>query len=273
MRLAQRGPAFSPDAVPRDRDEAIAVVRRAVELGVDHVDTAAFYFSSRRSANELLRAALGEGLAGVAVATKVGPRRDAVGTWGTPARPDELRGEVEENLRQLGVDHLAVVNYRRQAGPIPVAEHVAALDELRAEGLVGAVGVSGVTLAELEEAAAAAPIACVQNNFSLSRRDDADVLAACGARGIAYVPFFAIAGRGGHVGHAEVPQAVAEVAAATGATPAQVLLAWTLHQGPHVLAIPGTGDLAHLDANVAAASLSLDAAQLARLDAQGRTAG
>ena len=274
MRVSQRGRAFADDAVPRDRDDAIAVLRRAVELGVNHVDTAAFYFSSRRSANELINAALRPYPEDLTIVTKVGPSRDASGEWGPAGRPDQLRGQVEENLRQLGRDRLDVVNYRRQRGAESVAEHVGALAALCDEGLIGHVGVSGVTAGELLEARGVAPIVCVQNNFSLARRVDHNVLELCGELGVAFVPFFAIAASSGHRGAWDgVPDVVREVAQDHEATSSQILLAWTLHQGPHVLAIPGTGELAHLEENVAAASIRLDDGELARLAASSETSG
>jgi pyridoxine 4-dehydrogenase len=141
---------------PSDRERSIAVLRRAVELGVNHIDTAAFYFSALRSANELINAALGPYPDDLVIVTKVWPGRDPWGEWYS-ARPDQLRGQVEENLRQLGRDHLDVVNLRRRAGQESIADHFAALAELRDAGLIRHLGVSGVSVAELEEALAIAP--------------------------------------------------------------------------------------------------------------------
>src|SRR5580698_5164877 len=135
MRLPQTGRALVADAVPRDRDTAISVLRRAVELGVNHIDTAAFYFSPLRSANELINSALAPYPDDLVIGTKVGPGRDPWGEWTNRARPDQLRGQVEENLRQLGRDHLDVVNYRRQQAVDSVTEHFGALAELRQAGL------------------------------------------------------------------------------------------------------------------------------------------
>lgn len=251
---------------PRDRAASIAVLRRAVELGVDHVDTAAFYFSALRSANEIVNAALAPFGDEVLVATKVGPRRDRAGGWTDPARPEELRGDVEENLRQLGRDRLDLV-YLRNMGWDSIAEHFGALAELRDEGLIGELGVSGVSVAQLDEALGVAPVVSVQNRYSLDAREADDVLTACGERGIAFVPFFAIAGRGKpHAGPTEDHDAaVLEVAAAHEVTPAQVRLAWTLARGTHVLAIPGTGDLGHLEENIAAGAVRLSDAEVTRL--------
>ncbi|WP_353944795.1 aldo/keto reductase [Streptomyces sp. HUAS MG91] len=261
MRLPGRV-AFDNASVA-DRARSIRVLRRAVGLGVNHIDTAAFYFSARRSANELIGAALAPYPDDLVIATKVGPRRDRAGEWAEWARPDELRGDVEENLRQLGRDRLDVVNMRVNERTSPlIAEYVGELARLRDAGLIRHIGVSGVDVAALDAARKEAPVVCVQNPFGLGRTrpGDAELLRACAESGIAFVPFFAIAGGGGHEGTAgntaEVA-ALSEIAAAHGATPAQIRLAWTLHQGPHVLAIPGTGDPDHVAQNVAAGAIRL----------------
>ncbi|WP_326605930.1 aldo/keto reductase [Streptomyces sp. NBC_01799] len=267
MRLTQNGKAFSADSPSSDRSRSIAVLRRAIELGVNHIDTAAFYFSPLRSANELINRALAPYPEDLVITTKVGPVRDASGAWRTPARPDELRGQVEENLRQLGRDHLDVVNLRVM-GQESVSEHFGALAELREAGLVRHLGVSGVTPEHLAEAQAIAPVVCVQNRYGIDAHsaDDDDLLRACGEMGVAFVPFFAIAGVGREQGaSAGDDDELLAVARAHGATVAQVRLAWTLHQGPHVLAIPGTGDPDHLTANVAAGALRLSRDELAGL--------
>ena len=198
MRLPQTGRALVPDAVPRDRGQAIAVLRRAVELGVNHIDTAAFYFSPLRSANELINAALNPYPDGLVIVTKVGPSRDSSGRWAEAARPDQLRGQVEENLRQLGRDVLDVVNLRMMPSMTSVAEPFGALAELQRAGLIRHLGVSGVTPAQLAEAQAVAPVVCVQNRYGLGASPDEHAFAdACGQQGVAFVPFFAIAGSGG----------------------------------------------------------------------------
>jgi aryl-alcohol dehydrogenase-like predicted oxidoreductase len=250
--------------VPADRSRSIEVLRRAVALGVNHIDTAAFYFSPLRSANELIAAALAPYPDDLVIVTKVGPGRYPWGEWYS-ARPDQLRGQVEENLRQLGRDHLDVVNLRR-TGQESVAEHFGALAELRDAGLIRHLGVSDVSVAQLTEALGIAPVVCVQNRYGLDLREHDPVLRACAERDIAFVPFFAIAGDRRQAGGSgtDSPELLA-VAHRHGATPAQVRLAWTLHQGPHVLAIPGTGNLAHLAENVAAAALRLTPGDLALL--------
>jgi aryl-alcohol dehydrogenase-like predicted oxidoreductase len=275
MRLTGTG-AFH-NGTPRDRATSIAVVRRAVELGVNHVDTAAFYFSARRSATEIVNAALAPFGDEVLVATKVGPRRDRAGDWEGPARPEELRGDVEQNLRELGRDCLDLV-YLRNMRWESIADHFGVLAGLREEGLIRELGVSGVTTAQLAEARAIAPVVSVQNKFGLGDISSIELLRTCGELGIAFVPFFAMAGArsaiaGVNASDPAAPDAeaaaeqtgVLKVAEAHGATSQQIRLAWTLAQGPHVLAIPGTGDLAHLEANIAAGAIRLTDEELALL--------
>jgi aryl-alcohol dehydrogenase-like predicted oxidoreductase len=254
-----------PGGSPSDRDRVVGVLRRAVELGVNHIDTAAFYFSPARSANELINTALAPYPADLVIATKVGPGRDPSGNWTPMARPDQLRGQVEENLRQLGRDHLDLVNLRL-LGPQPIAEHLGALADLRAEGLIRHLGLSNVRLHHLAEAASVAPVVCVQNRYGITDRQHADVVRACGEQGVAFVPYFAIAGLGRESGATGTdPEPVLAVARAHGVSAARVRLAWTLHQGPHVLAIPGTGNPDHLADNLAAGTLHLTPDELATL--------
>ncbi|KDN19760.1 oxidoreductase [Amycolatopsis rifamycinica] len=246
----------------RARETALAVLRRAVELGVNHIDTAEFYFAGPRSANELINSALSP-YDDLVITTKVGPGRDFEGTFYT-ARPEQLRAQVEQNLRELGLDHLDVVNYRigqaLDRGEGSLADGFGALAELREAGLIRELGISNVGPEHLSEALEIAPVVCVQNQYGLTaRREDDELVRMCAERGIAFVPFFAMASGSAEEAH------VAEVARRHGVTPAQVRLAWTLHQGPHVLAIPGTGDVAHLEQNVAAAALELTAEDLETL--------
>ncbi|MCX4459344.1 aldo/keto reductase [Streptomyces sp. NBC_01340] len=267
MRLT--GSAAFHLGTPSGRDRSIAVLRRAIELGVNHIDTAAFYFSSLRSANELINSALAPYADDLVIASKVGPFRDYEGEWGAPARPDQLRAHVEENLRQLGRDHLDLV-YLRRTGQDSIAEHFGALAELREAGLVRHLGVSSVTPRHLAEAQAIAPVVSVQNQYGLDSpsAETDELLRRCGETGVAFVPFFAIAGKGGAQGPSGTDgDEVLAVARAHGVTPAQVRLAWTLRQGPHVLAIPGTGSPDHLVENVAAGALRLTDDEMARLDA------
>ncbi|GLY78155.1 aldo/keto reductase [Actinoallomurus iriomotensis] len=261
---------------PSDRERSIRVLRRAVELGVNHIDTAAFYFSSLRSANELINRALAPYPDDLLIATKVWPGRDPSGEWWW-ATPGQLRGQVEENLRQLGRDHLDLVNLRippsRQASSI--AEHFGALAELRDAGLIRHLGVSNATLEHLAEARSIAPVACVQNPYGIGAPPEAGaVLRACGEQDVAFVPFFTIAGEGREAGAgAGDGSQILSVARAHGATAAQVRLAWTLRQGAHVLVIPGTRDPGHLAENVAAGALRLSDDEMARLSSHHRRSG
>lgn len=262
MRLPQHA-----DGTPSDRERAKRVLRRAVELGVDHIDTAAFYFSALRSANELINSALAPYPDDLVITTKVGPGRDPAGDFHTVRTKKALRGQVEENIRQLGLDHLDVVNLRigqaLDRGEGSLAEQFTALAELRQEGLIRHLGISNVTAEHLKEALAIAPVVCVQNQYGLTvRREDDALIELCAEHGVAFVPFFAIAS-------GSEQAAVSEIAAAHGVSDAQVRLAWTLHRGPNVLAIPGTGDPAHLEENVAAAGLRLRDEELSRLDTIG----
>ncbi|MBC3982576.1 aldo/keto reductase [Streptomyces sp. AC536] len=267
MRLPQHGEAFAADAVPRDRDQAIRVLRRAVELGVNHIDTAAFYFSSLRCANELINRALAPYPDDLVIATKVGPGRDPSGQWLPPATPEQLRGQVEENLRQLGRDHLDVVNLRI-VGTGSVAERFGALAELREAGLIRHLGLSNIRPHHLAEAQSIAPVVCVQNMYGIGATpEQQEFLRVCGEQRIAFVPFYSIAGTGRDGGAtADHSPEVHAIARARGVSTAQIRLAWTLHQGPHVLAIPGTGDPDHLTQNVATGSLRLSEDELATLD-------
>jgi aryl-alcohol dehydrogenase-like predicted oxidoreductase len=274
MRLT--GSAAFHHGTPSDRERSIAVLRRAIELGVNHIDTAAFYFSSLRSANELINSALAPYPDDLVIVTKVGPYRAYDGEWGTSARPGDLRGHVEENLRQLGRDHLDVVNLRRMPKYDSIAEHFGALAELREAGLIRHLGISNVTPRHLAEAQAIAPVVCVQNRYALDRPDPAtdELLRVCGEEGIAFVPFYAVAGEAGEQGATTAhDEDVRAVARAHGASPAQIRIAWTLHQGPHVLAIPGTGNPDHLTENVAAGAIRLTGEELKRLDSLRHEAG
>ncbi|MEU4400884.1 aldo/keto reductase [Micromonospora orduensis] len=262
-----------------DRDLAIALLRRALELGVNHIDTAAFYVSPggtlrvgtgpARYATELIRAALAPYPQDLVIVTKVGFGYDPQAGFTEAFTPAQLRAQVEENLRRLGLDQLDVVNLRLGRGPgeVPLVDRFGALAELRAEGLIRHLGLSNVRPEQLDEVAGIAPVVCVQNNYGIDAyREQDPFVRTCGERGIAYVPFFALAGTGRETGaRADQGEAVEAVARAHGVTPHQVRLAWTLHQGPHVLAIPGTGDVAHLTQNIAAASLRLTPEDLTRL--------
>jgi pyridoxine 4-dehydrogenase len=259
-----------------DPERAIGVLRLARELGVNHIDTAAFYVSPggtlgveggpHRSANDLIRRALAPYPDDLVITTKVGPGVSEDGEW-RQARADELRALVEENLRVLGRDYLDVVNLRITRRADSIAARFEALAALREEGLIRHLGLSAVGPEHLAEAQKIAPVVCVQNSYAVdARRSNDTFVRLCGEQGVAFVPFFAIAGAGRESGAgSEHNAAVQEVARAHDVTPHQVRLAWTLHQGPHVLAIPGTGDPAHLVDNVAAGALRFSDEELAAL--------
>ncbi|MFJ9566932.1 oxidoreductase [Streptomyces fuscichromogenes] len=270
MRLTGNGMMGNSDGAPVDRDAAVDLLHSAFEQGVNHIDTAAFYFSPLRSANEIINRALASWHGDVAVVTKVGPARDPSGEWLYTVRPDQLRGQVEENLRQLGRDYLDVVNLR-VGGPrtASIAEHFGALADIRDAGLVRHLGLSAVLPEHVAEAQPIAPVVCVQNSYGLDwrRADESGLVDLCEEQGIAFVPFFAVSGlRREAAAGQEQDARVEAVARAHHATPAQVRLAWTLHRGPHVLAIPGTRNPAHLAENIAAGALRLTEEELALLD-------
>jgi aryl-alcohol dehydrogenase-like predicted oxidoreductase len=268
MQLAGPG-VFGP---PRDRDAALAVLRRAVELGVDHIDTSQYYGPD--VVNALIREALYPYPDGLRLVTKVGARRDDQGAWLPALRPDELRAGVEDNLRTLDVDQLTLVNLRLlddepgTGGIPPLAEMLGALDDLRREGKLELIGLSNVTRAVLEQALDLVPVASVQNQYSVLDRSSEDVLEACRERGLAFVPFFPLgsAFTGGPQKLAE-DATIARVAAKHGVTPSQVALAWLLHRDERILLIPGTSSVAHLEENLAAADVALDADDMTALDA------
>jgi pyridoxine 4-dehydrogenase len=246
---------------PPDRAAALAVLRRAVELGVDHIDTAEYYGPG--VANELIRAALHPYPDGLALVSKVGARRDASGGVLRYDRPAEIRQGIEDNLRSLAVDQLTVVNLRLMddAPPGPYFDdQLAAMVAAREDGLIGGIGLSNVTPGHLRRALAGTGIACVQNLLNLDDQRSRPVLEECHARGIAFVPFFPLGSgfaRGGSAVQAN--PAVASTAARLHVTPAQVALAWLLDLRPEVLLIPGTSSISHLEENMIVANIGLDA--------------
>jgi pyridoxine 4-dehydrogenase len=262
MQLTGPG-VFGP---PKDRDEAVAVLRTAVELGIRHIDTADYY--GPYVTNELIREALAPYPEDLHIVTKVGARRDEHGGWPPARTPAELRAAVHDNLRRLGLDALDVVNLRvggalaPESGPL--AEQFEALAELRQQGLIRHLGVSTVTADQLAEAQSIAPVVCVQNLYNLARRGDDDLVDRTAAQGIAYVPYFPLGGMSPLQSGAL--QAVADK---LGATPMAVALAWLLRRSPNILLIPGTSSVAHLRENVAAAALQLPDEAAAQLDAIG----
>jgi len=244
---------------PRDRGGALAVLRRAVELGVNHIDTAQYY--GPNVANELIRTALFPYPDNLALVSKVGARRDASGDWLRADDPAQLRAAIEENLRSLEVERLAAVNLRltENAGSDQrFDDQLGAMAKARDDGLIGGIGLSNVTREQLLHAVERTDIACVQNPFNLVDRTGMPVLDECYARGIAFVPFFplgsAFARRNPVLGN---PQVV-KIAQRLGRTPAQIALAWLLSLRPNVLLIPGTSSVRHLEENLAVASIELD---------------
>lgn len=250
---------------PRDHDQAVAVLRRAIELGINHIDTAQFY--GPNVANELIREALHPYPDNLALVSKVGARRDDEGNWTAAQQPEELLADIEHNLQTLDTDHLAAVNLRIHSGdpsavgPVDTElfdRQLTAMIEARDEGLIGGIGLSSISIDHLRIALDRTEIVCVQNAYNLVDRSSQPVLDLCLERGIAFVPFFPL-------GSGFLPDnpvlnhpAVVREAQKLGRTPAQVALAWVLSVAPNVLLIPGTSTVAHLDENTAVRDIELD---------------
>jgi len=251
---------------PRDRDTALAVLRRAVELGVNHIDTAQYYGPD--VANELIRAALYPYPDDLVLVSKVGGVRTATGSWVAAQRPEQLRSGVEDNLRSLAVDRVGVVNLRLigDDAHVDLDSQLAEMMSLRDEGKIGGIGVSNVTAGQLRQALPSG-IACVQNAYNVLDRSGEALLELCRQHDVAWVPFFPL-GSAGIPGVPKVTEHPAVMSAATslGVTPAQVGLAWLLAHDPHTLLIPGTSSLNHLEENVATADVHLDAETMTTLD-------
>lgn len=262
MQLA--GPrVFGP---PAHRDEAIAVLREVVELGITHIDTADFY--GPHVTNEIIKEALFPYPDDLHIVTKVGARRDEKGNWPHARSPQELRQGVQDNLRNLGLEVLDVVNLRMGGFDRPEAgsieEQFSALAEMQSEGLIRHLGLSTVSTEQIQEAQSIAPIVCVQNFYNVANRQDDELIESLARQGIAYVPYFPLGGFSPL--QSEILFEVAEQLE-TGAM--NVALAWLLHRSPNILLIPGTSSLAHLRENVASASIELSSEVLAQLDAVG----
>jgi aryl-alcohol dehydrogenase-like predicted oxidoreductase len=253
---------------PADRDAAIAVLRRAVELGVDHIDTSDYY--GPFVVNDLIREALHPYPDNLVLVTKVGALRTPDGGWPEALSADELRQAVHDNLGHLGVDVIDAVNLRLPGFAEPVerslAEPFETLAELQQEGLIRHLGVSNVTPQMLAEAQQIAPVACVQNHYNLVHRQDDPFIDALAREGIPYVPFFPL---GGFTPLQST--ALETVARRLEASPMQVALAWLLARSPNLLLIPGTSSVAHLEQNLAAAALVLGPRELEELDQMGGT--
>jgi pyridoxine 4-dehydrogenase len=259
---------------PRDRGEALAVLRRAIELGVNHIDTSQYYGPD--VANELIHEALHPYPQDLVLVSKVGAARETDGRWIPAQRPEQLRRGVEENLRTLAVDRVDVVNLRLMDedeagnGPgVPLEEQLTIMVELREEGKIGGIGLSNVTLEQLRAGLAHTQIACVQNQMSLLQRDGEPLLELCREAGVPFVPFFPLGSAFPHMPKVSEHPLVRETAERLGATPAQVGLAWLLAHSPNILLIPGTSSLAHLQENLAAGEVELDAQALADLEDLG----
>jgi pyridoxine 4-dehydrogenase len=262
MQLAGPG-VFGP---PKDHDAAIAVLRTAVDIGINHIDTSDYY--GPFVTNEIIREALAPYPDDLHIVTKVGGRRDASGGFLLARTPAELRQQVYDNLKRLGLDSLDVVNLRMGgvtgSEAEPLAEQFAALAELRDQGLIRHLGISTVSAEQLAEAQSIAPVACVQNLYNIVRRDDDGLVDLTARQGIAFVPYFPLGGFSKL--QSETLTAVAE---RLGTTPMGVALAWLLHRSPNILLIPGTSSVAHLLENVAAAGTNLGDDAIAELDAIG----
>ena len=253
---------------PSDPQGARAVLRRALELGVDHIDTSQFYGPD--VVNELIREALYPYPDDLKLVTKVGARRDEVGGWLPAQSPAELRAGVEENLRTLRVERMDLVNLRLMdehdsEGQLP--EQLGALEDLRREGKLDLIGISNASVETVDRALELVDLACVQNAYSVVNRGDEDELTLCEEHQLAFVPFFPLgsAFTGGPSQLAADP-VIAEVADRRQATPSQIALAWLLHRSNRILLIPGTSSIAHLEENLAAGEIDLDEQDMQQLD-------
>ncbi len=265
MQLAGKG-VWGP---PRDMDAAVAVLREAVALGVNHIDTSDFY--GPHITNQIIHKALHPYPKDLVIVTKVGAVRGADASWNPAQSPTELRQAVHDNLSNLGVDVLDVVNLRRWGdGPNEgsIAEQFTALAEMQQQGLIRHLGLSNVTAAQIEEAGAIAPVVCVQNQYNLAHRDDEALVDDLAGKGIAYVPFFPLGGF-----NPLQSSTLDTVAAAVGATKMQVALAWLLQCSPNILLIPGTSSVEHMRENLKVAELQLSPQTIAELDAIAITKG
>ncbi len=266
MQLAGPG-VFGP---PKDRAEAVAVLREAISSGVNHIDTSDFY--GPHITNQIIREALHPYPHDLVIVTKVGAARGEDASWRPAMTPAELTSAVHDNLRNLSVDVLDVVNLRIMGdghGPTEgsIEAPLTVLAELQRQGLIRHVGLSNVTAAQVEQGRGMAEIVCVQNLYNLAHRDDDTLIDRLASDGIAYVPFFPL---GGFTPFQS--STLSEVAARRGATQMQVALAWLLRRAPNILLIPGTSSLNHLRENLAAAALELPADAIGELDTIGRRA-
>jgi pyridoxine 4-dehydrogenase len=245
---------------PPDRDTAKDVLRRVVELGIDLIDTADSY--GPHVSEQLIAEALHPYPEGLTIATKGGLERTGPGEWSRNGRPEHLHAACEGSLQRLQVERIDVYQLHAPDPAVPYSESVGALKELQDEGKIRHIGVSNVSLEQLEEARSIVDVVSVQNRFNLTDRTSQDVLDVCERDGLGFLPWYPLATGG----LAKPGGLVAEIAQAHDATPGQVALAWLLQRSPVMLPIPGTGSIAHLEENVAAAGLELDAEELERLE-------
>ncbi|MCD0452920.1 aldo/keto reductase [Actinocorallia sp. API 0066] len=246
---------------PQDRAEAVRVVRLAVELGVDLIDTADSY--GPYVSEEIIREALHPYMDNILIATKAGFVRTGPGEWHVLGDPNYLRQQVELSLRRLGLERIELFQLHRIDPRFPVADQVGVLRDMVVEGKIGAIGLSEVTVEQVVEARRTADIATVQNRYNLTDRGSADVLEYCEAQGIGFIPWYPIAA--GELAGPDSP--LLTVAESTGATPAQISLAWLLARSPVILPIPGTSSTTHLEENMASVSVTLTPDQVANLTA------
>jgi pyridoxine 4-dehydrogenase len=249
---------------PPDRDAALGVLRRAIELGVNHIDTAQYYGPD--VANELIHDALHPYPQDLVLVSKVGAARDAQGGWHPASSPGELRAGVEDNLRSLEVDRIDVVNLRLIGGSAAFDEQLDAMVAMRDDGLIGGIGLSNVSLEQLEDGMARTEIACVQNALNVVDRTALPLLERCRSEGVPFVPFFPLGSAFDSRKRVLEHPAVRATAQRLGALPSQIALAWLLALAPNILLIPGTSSPQHLEENLAAADLVLDDEALAGLD-------
>src|SRR6202167_3750166 len=250
---------------PKDPEGAVAVLRKAVAAGVNHIDTSDYY--GPHVTNQIIKQALHPYPAGLVIVTKLGARRPPDRSWQPAISPQELTAGVHDNLRTLGLDALDIVNYRVMGSIYDpeegsIAEQVTVLAELQRKGLIRHVGLSNVTAAQVAEAQAITDVVCVQNLYNVAHRDDDALIDDLARQGIAYVPFFPLGGFS-----PLQSSTLSSVADRLGATPMQVALAWLLQRSPNILLIPGTSSVGHLRENLKAATLQLTAEVLSHFDA------
>jgi pyridoxine 4-dehydrogenase len=263
MQLAGPG-VFGP---PKDKDEAIAVLREVINQGINHIDTSDFY--GPYVTNKLIKEALHPYPEGLHIVTKVGARRDDTGAWLRADSAEELKQAIQDNLEHLGLDVIDVVNYRAMGGgedghttsDDPIGEEISVLNDLKKEGLIKHIGLSNVSMIQVEEAQKITDIVCVQNLYNIVKRKDDELIKSLNEQGIAYVPFFPLGGF-----NPIQSEFLDDIAKNLETSPMTVALAWLHHKSPNILLIPGTSSVDHLKQNISAASLELSPEVLAQLD-------